>query len=71
MAQSWETLSCGSGLRKPMISAFISYLEDAFLVIRHERVDISAMSLQRSTQFKIYLTNTSLRASMFQTDMFK
>ncbi len=66
MVQSWETLSQGAGLRKPMISSFVRYLEDAFLVMRHERVDISAASLQRSTQFKLYLTNASLRASMFQ-----
>ena len=66
MIQSWETMSQGAGLRKPMIVSFLRYLEDAFLIVRHERVDISSMSLQRSTQFKVYLTNTSLRASMFQ-----
>lgn len=64
--QSWESMAQSSGLRKAMIAAFLKYLEDAFLVVRHNRVDISARSLQRATQFKVYLTNTSLRASMFQ-----
>lgn len=66
MVQSWESLSQGAGLKKAMIVQFLRYLEDAFLVCRHDRVDITAASLQRATQFKIYLTNTSLRASMFQ-----
>ena len=66
MVQSWETLSQGSGLRKQQIVAFMRYLEEAFLISRLDRVDVSAMKLQRATQFKIYLTNTSLRASMFQ-----
>lgn len=65
MVQSWETLSQGSGLRKQQIVAFMRYLEEAFLISRLDRVDISAMKLQRATQFKVYLTNTSLRASMF------
>ena len=66
MVQSWETLSQGAGLRKQQVTAFVRYLEEAFLITRHNRVDISAASLQRATQFKLYLTNPSLRASMFQ-----
>lgn len=65
MVQSWETLSQGAGLRKQQIVAFMRYLEEAFLISRLDRVDISAVKLQRATQFKVYLTNTSLRASMF------
>ena len=65
MVQSWETLSQGAGLRKQQIVAFMRYLEEAFLISRLDRVDVSAMKLQRATQFKVYLTNTSLRASMF------
>lgn len=64
--QSWESMAQGTGLRKAMITAFLKYLEDAFLIVRHDRVDITAKSLQRATQFKVYLTNTSLRAAMFQ-----
>lgn len=66
MIQSWESLAQGSGLTKSKVTAFLRYLEDAFLVLRHDRVDITASSLQRATQFKVYLTNTALRASMFQ-----
>lgn len=66
MIQSWETLAQGAGLRKQQITAFMRYLEEAFLISRLDRVDISAVKLQRATQFKVYLTNTSLRASMFQ-----
>lgn len=66
MVQSWETLSQGAGLKKQQITSFVRYLEEAFLITKHDRVDISAASLQRATQFKLYLTNPSLRASMFQ-----
>jgi predicted AAA+ superfamily ATPase len=45
----------------------VQYLEDSFLVTKLDRVDINALSLKRATQFKLYLTNPSLRASMFQT----
>ena len=66
MVQSYEGLSQGAGLSKHTISNFLRYLEDAFLVVKHDRIDINALTLQRATQFKIYLTNTALRASMFQ-----
>ena len=66
MVQSYETLSQGSGLSKHTILNFLRYLEDAFLVVKHNRIDINSLTLRRATQFKIYLTNTSLRASMFQ-----
>ncbi len=64
--QSYENLSQGSGLSKHTVGNFLHYLEDAFLIVRHNRIDINALSLQRATQFKLYLTNPSLRASMFQ-----
>ena len=64
--QSYETLSRGAGLTKHVIGHFLRYLEDAFLVIRHNRIDVNASSLQRAMQFKLYLCNPSLRASMFQ-----
>lgn len=64
--QSFETLAKGAGLTKHVIGNFLRYLEDAFLVVRHDRIDINAASLQRATQFKLYLCNPSLRAAMFQ-----
>ena len=64
--QSYEGLSQGVGLSKHVVSNLLQYLEDAFLITRLNRVDINALSLKRATQFKIYLTNPSLRAAMFQ-----
>lgn len=66
MVTSYEALSQGSGHSKHNVQNFIRYLEEAFLIARLERVDINASKLQRATQFKVYLTNMSLRASMFQ-----
>lgn len=66
MIQSFESLSRGSGIPKYAINQYIQYLEEAFLVSRLDRVDITALGLKRATQFKLYLTNTSLRAAMFQ-----
>ena len=64
--QSYESLSQGAGLTKHVIGNFLRYLEDAFLVVRHDRIDVNASSLQRAMQFKLYLCNASLSAAMFQ-----
>jgi len=66
MVQSFESLTTGSGIPKYAITQYIQYLEEAFLVSRLDRVDISALGLKRATQFKLYLTNASLRTAMFQ-----
>ena len=66
MVQSFESLCKGSGIPKYAIGQYVQYLEDAFLVSRLDRVDISALGLKRATQFKLYLTNATLRAAMFQ-----
>ena len=66
MVQTYEGLSQGSGLSKHTIANLLQYLEEAFLIVRHDRVDVNALPLKRATQFKLYLTNPSLRASMFQ-----
>ena len=64
--QSYESLSQGSGLSKHTVANLIRYLEEAFLIVRHDRVNVNALSLKRAMQFKLYLTNPSLRAAMFQ-----
>ena len=64
--QTYEGLSQSSGLSKHTISNLLQYLEEAFLIMRHDRIDINALTLKRATQFKLYLTNPSLRAAMFQ-----
>ena len=66
MVQSYEVLAQASGLSKYTIANMLQYLEEAFLIVRHERVDVNALSMKRATQFKLYLTNPSLRAAMFQ-----
>ena len=66
MVQSYEGLSQGTGISKHTVSKLVQYLEDSFLIAKLDRVDINALSLKRATQFKLYLTNPSLRASMFQ-----
>lgn len=66
MVQTYEGLAQGSGLSKHTINNILQYLEEAFLIVRQDRVDVNALSLKRATQFKLYLTNPSLRAAMFQ-----
>ena len=66
MVQSLESLSKGSGVPKHLINHYIQYLEEAFLVSRLDRIDLTALGFKRATQFKLYLTNPSLRAALFQ-----
>ena len=62
---SYEEMSQESGIRKGDIRKYISYLESAFLVKVIHRIDANAKRMQRITQFKIYLTNPSLRCALF------
>ena len=66
MVQSYEGFSQVAGLTKHTVANLLRYLEEAFLIVRHDRVDVNALSLKRAMQFKLYLTNPSLRAAMFQ-----
>ncbi len=63
---SYETMSKESGVRKDVLKKYIEYLEAAFLIRVIKRSDDTAKSYQRDTQFKIYLTNPSLRCALFQ-----
>lgn len=63
---SYEGLSKESGVRKEVLKKYIQYLEAAFLIKVIHRTDDTAKSYQRETQFKIYLTNPSLRCALFQ-----
>ncbi len=63
---SYETLSKESGVKKDLLKKYISYLEAAFLIKVIRRTDDTAKKYQRETQFKIYLTNPSLRCALFQ-----
>lgn len=63
---SYETLSKSSGVQKETLKKYIDYLEAAFLIKVVRRTDDNAKRYQRETQFKIYLTNPSLRCALFQ-----
>ncbi len=62
---SYEKLSKESGVKKETLKKYIHYLEAAFLIKVVRRTDDTARSYQRETQFKIYLTNPSLRCALF------
>lgn len=62
---SLEALSQSSGVAKNTIKRYMDYLEAAFLIRRVERIDQSAKRFQRARQFKVFLTNPSMRAALF------
>lgn len=63
---SYEKLSKESGVQKETLKRYINYLKAAFLIQVVKRTDDTAKSYQRETQFKIYLTNPSLRCALFE-----
>lgn len=63
---SYEKLSKESGVQKETLKKYITYLQAAFLIQVVRRTDDTAKSYQRETQFKIYLTNPSLRCALFE-----
>jgi predicted AAA+ superfamily ATPase len=62
---SLEALSKSANIAKNTIRRYLEYLEAAFLIRRVDRIDRNARKFQRTTSFKVYLTNPSLRAAMF------
>jgi uncharacterized protein len=62
---SLEALSINSGVAKNTISRYLEYLEAAFLIVRVRRVDDTGRTFQRMRQFKVYLTNPSMRAALY------
>jgi len=63
---SLEALSQKSnGIKKPTINKYITYLEAAFLVKRLDKIDFNLKKFQRRTNFKLYITNPSLRSAIF------
>ncbi|MCD8310029.1 MAG: ATP-binding protein [Prevotellaceae bacterium] len=63
---SYEGLCKESGVKKETLKKYINYLEAAFLIKVVRRTDDTAKQYQRERQFKIYLTNPSLRCALFQ-----
>jgi hypothetical protein len=62
---SYEGISQESGISKAIVRTYIEYLESAFLVIKLPTVNESCRSMQRERNFKIYLSNPSMRAALF------
>jgi predicted AAA+ superfamily ATPase len=63
---SLENLSEDSGIKKETIKKYLQYLEAAFLIKVVHKTDENAKQFQRMTNFKIYLTNPSLRCALFE-----
>lgn len=63
---SLEGLSQSSGVGKNTLKKYLEYLEAAFLVVKVKRLDENGRDFQRDRFFKVYLTNPSLRAALFQ-----
>lgn len=62
---SYETIANESGMAKDLIRRYLEYLEAAFLIRVLHKVDMNAKHLKRIVQFKVYLTNSSLRTALF------
>ncbi len=62
---SYEGISQESGISKNIVRTYIEYLESAFLVIKLPTVNESCRAMQRERNFKVYLSNPSMRAALF------
>ena len=61
-----EELSQSSGVPKHLLQKYLDYLEAAFLIVRVSKVNESGRHFKRRRQFKVYLTNPSMRAALFR-----
>ncbi len=62
---SLRELASNSGVATNTLKRYMEYLEAAFLIKVVHRIDDSAKRFQRVHQFKVYLTNPSMRAALF------
>jgi predicted AAA+ superfamily ATPase len=60
-----EGLAKSSGVSKPTLVKYLDYLEAAFLIKRIRRVDENAARFRKAMTFKVYLTNSTMRAALF------
>lgn len=63
---SLKELSSASGVASQTIKRYLEYLEAAFLISRVRRIDQHGKNFKRERGFKVYLTNPSMRAALFQ-----
>ncbi len=62
---SLERLTKDSGIQKEIVKKYLEYLEAAFLIKIIHKIDDNAKKFKRVTNFKVYLTNPSLRTALF------
>jgi predicted AAA+ superfamily ATPase len=62
---SLESLSTTSGVNKLTLKKYLEYLEAAFLIKSISKIDDCARKFKRQTNYKVYLTNPSLRSALF------
>lgn len=62
---SFEKLSQDCEIGKEKIKKYLEYLEAAFLIVTVTKVNETAKHFKRKRQFKVYLTNPSMRAALF------
>jgi predicted AAA+ superfamily ATPase len=62
---NYQIISEQSGINKATVRKFIEYLESAFLIIKVSSVDDRCKVGARERNFKIYLSNPSMRAALF------
>lgn len=63
---SYKNLAQESEVKIDTLKKYITYLEAAFLIKLVHRIDDNAKVFKRNVNFKIYLTNPSLRCALFQ-----
>lgn len=66
---SYEKLAKDSGISKDIIKRYLEYLESAFLIKVIHKIDDNAKKFKRIVNFKVYLTNPSLRTALFSPIM--
>ena len=66
---SYKNMSEDSGIQIDTLKKYLEYLEAAFLIKVLNKVDVHAKRLKRITNFKVYLTNSSLRTALFSPIM--
>jgi predicted AAA+ superfamily ATPase len=62
---SLEELSKTSNVAKNTLVRYLEYLEAAFLIRQMRRVDEDVTHFRRRTTFKVFLTNPTMRAALF------
>ena len=62
---SYTQMAKESGIGTATLKKYLEYLEAAFLIKVLHKVDINAKRFKRITNFKVYLTNPSLRTALF------